>query len=67
MAARDTSVSWLALSAMLLAGCEPSHEELVAEHSSVVRGFCLDCHNDVERIADLSLESLDMTAVADRP
>jgi len=49
------------------AGCQPSHEEMVAEHSSVVRGFCLDCHNDIERVADLSLESLDIGAVADRP
>jgi Protein of unknown function (DUF1592)/Protein of unknown function (DUF1588)/Protein of unknown function (DUF1585)/Protein of unknown function (DUF1587)/Protein of unknown function (DUF1595)/Planctomycete cytochrome C len=67
VAARGISVSLVAVSAVLLTGCEPSHEELVAEHSSVVRGYCLDCHNDVERIADLSLESLDMAAVAERP
>jgi hypothetical protein len=52
---------------VLLAGCEPSHEKLVAESSSVVRGFCLDCHNDIERVGNLSLESLDMAAVTDRP
>jgi hypothetical protein len=56
-------LAWLAV-ATVLAGCEPSREDLIAEHSSVVRGFCLDCHNDDEQVADLSLESLDMHAVA---
>ena len=63
MGANTIRVSWLAVTA-LLAGCQPSHEELVAENSSVVRGFCLDCHNNDEQVGDLSLERLDLAAVA---
>ena len=66
MGAREIRISWLAFAGVLLAACEPSHEDLVAQHSSVVRGYCLDCHNDVEQVAELSLESLEMDDVAGR-
>ncbi|HEY7671214.1 MAG TPA: DUF1592 domain-containing protein [Gammaproteobacteria bacterium] len=48
----------------LLAGCQPSRDELVAEHGSTLRGFCFDCHNDDERVGELTLEHLDLGAVA---
>lgn len=67
MRANRIRISCLALAALLLAGCGPSREDLVAQHSSVVNGFCLDCHNDVEQVANLSLERLEMAAVADDP
>jgi hypothetical protein len=50
--------------AAVLAGCAPSHEELVAEYGSTIRSYCTDCHNDAERVADLSLERLELAAVA---
>src|SRR5690606_41634374 len=36
-----------------LAGCGPSGQEVV---SSTIRGYCVDCHNDIERVADLRSE-----------
>jgi len=48
----------------LLAGCSPSREALVAEHSATISGFCFDCHNDVEQVGDLTLEPLDLAAIA---
>jgi hypothetical protein len=38
-----------------LAACE-SARETAAEHQATVARYCLDCHNDVERVAGLSLE-----------
>jgi len=47
-----------------LAGCGPSGQEVV---SSTIRGYCVDCHNDIERVADLSLDRLDLAHIdADR-
>jgi hypothetical protein len=60
-------ISCLGLTGLLLAGCGPSREDLVAQHASVVEGYCLDCHNNVEQVADLSLERLEMAAVASDP
>jgi hypothetical protein len=67
MGAGEIRAGCLCLVGLWLAGCGQSHEALVAEHSSVVSGFCLDCHNDVEQVGDLSLERLDMNAVAADP
>ena len=45
-------------------GC--ARDEL-AEHRATVAGFCLDCHNETDKVADLSLESRDLARVADDP
>jgi hypothetical protein len=60
---RIGQILWLAAT-VLLAGCQPSREDLVAEHSTVLRGFCLDCHNNDEQVGDLTLERFDLSAVA---
>ncbi|MBN1238383.1 MAG: DUF1587 domain-containing protein, partial [Gammaproteobacteria bacterium] len=46
-----------------LAGCSPAQDP-VTRHEETVSRYCLDCHNDIERVADLSLERLDLAAVA---
>jgi len=47
-----------------ITGCGPSGEDVT---SSTIAQYCTDCHNDVERVADLSLEALDVAHVdADR-
>ena len=53
--------------AAMLAGCAPSREELVAEHEATVARYCTTCHDDVERTADLSLQSLQLKNVAAHP
>jgi mono/diheme cytochrome c family protein len=47
-----------ALATLLLAGCAPSRDEQVAEHRATVQRYCVGCHDDAERTADLSLQSL---------
>jgi Protein of unknown function (DUF1592)/Protein of unknown function (DUF1588)/Protein of unknown function (DUF1587)/Protein of unknown function (DUF1585)/Protein of unknown function (DUF1595)/Planctomycete cytochrome C len=49
--------------AMLAAGCEPSQEALVAEHTSTIDRYCLDCHNAIDQEAGLVLEGIDLAAV----
>jgi hypothetical protein len=51
-------------SAVILSACSPSSEELAAAHRATLAQFCLDCHNDIDRTADLTLESLDIGHVA---
>jgi hypothetical protein len=50
-----------------LAGCQPSREDLIAEHAATVERYCTSCHDDVERTAELSLESLSLETVAAHP
>ncbi|HJR71480.1 MAG TPA: DUF1592 domain-containing protein [Gammaproteobacteria bacterium] len=57
----------LAGAGALLAGCGPSREESLAEHGATVARYCTSCHDDAERTAELSLESLPLTAVAAHP
>jgi hypothetical protein len=57
----------LAGAGVLLAGCGPSREESLAAHGATVARYCTDCHDDAERTAELSLESLPLTAVAAHP
>jgi hypothetical protein len=51
------------LAALALAGCEPSLEDRVAEHTATIDRFCLDCHNDIDREGGLVLEGIDLAAV----
>jgi hypothetical protein len=62
---RFVLASGFAAAALAVAGCQPSDEELVAQHSTTVRQYCLDCHNYAEQVADLSLEPLALDKVAD--
>jgi len=50
----------LAGAGLSLAGCEPAHDEPMA----TVSKFCVDCHNDADRTADLTFESRDLADVA---
>jgi hypothetical protein len=49
--------------ASLGTGCAPSPEAVVAEHTSTIDRYCLDCHNAVDQEAGLVLEGIDLTAV----
>jgi hypothetical protein len=51
------------LLAVVLAACSPSQQDIAAEHRATLARFCFDCHDDAERTADLSLESLDVADV----
>jgi hypothetical protein len=57
----------LAGAGALLAGCGPSREVQLAEHGATVARYCQGCHDDAERTAELSLQSLPLTAVAAHP
>ncbi len=46
-----------------LAACGPSRQEIAAEQRATLARYCFDCHDDAERTAELSLESLDVNAV----
>ena len=52
--------------AAALAGCERSRDE-IARHEATVSRFCLDCHNELEQVGDLTLESRSLAAVTDDP
>jgi hypothetical protein len=49
--------------ALFAAGCEPSQEKLVAEHTRTIERYCLDCHNETDREAGLVLEGIDLADV----
>jgi hypothetical protein len=51
-------------SATLVVACGPSRQDLAAAHRATLTRYCFDCHDDAEREADLSLESLDFDAVS---
>jgi hypothetical protein len=51
--------------AALIAGCEPSREDLVAEHTATIDRYCLDCHNAIDQEAGLVLEDFDLTALSE--
>ncbi len=49
-----------AVAGLALSACEPSRDDPMA----TVSRYCVDCHNDVERTANLTLESRDLANVA---
>jgi mono/diheme cytochrome c family protein len=53
-----------ALVAVMAAGCQPSDEELAARYEGVVATYCLECHDSAGREAGLSLEGIDLDAIA---
>src|SRR5687768_2093117 len=56
-----------ALAGLVAGGCQPSDEELAARYEGVVRTYCLECHDAAGREAGLSLEDVDLDAVAAHP
>jgi hypothetical protein len=48
----------------LAAGCQPSDEQLAAQYEGVVATYCLECHDAAGREAGLSLEGIDLDAIA---
>ena len=50
---------------LLIVGCAPDQQALVAEHTSTIDRYCLDCHNAVDQEAGLVLEGIDLAAVHD--
>ena len=65
---KNGAISWsLVLAGALVAGCQPSDEELAAQYEGVVRTYCLDCHDAAGREAGLSLEDVDLDNVAAHP
>ena len=66
--ARAASILTILVPAMLLlAACGPSREDVAAEQRAMLARYCFDCHDDAERTADLSLESLDVSDVTAEP
>ena len=57
-------IGLLAPAALSLCACGPSRQELAAEQRDTLARYCFDCHDDVERTAGLSLQSLDVHQVA---
>ena len=49
---------------LVIAGCQPSPEELAARHSETIGRFCLDCHNEIDRESDLVLENRDLLSLS---
>jgi hypothetical protein len=66
MNCRILSLSLLAAAA-LVAGCQPSDEELAARYEGVVRTYCLECHDAAGREAGLSLEGIDLGDLSAHP
>jgi len=50
--------------AVALSACGSSPEETAAAHRATLAQYCFDCHNDIDRTADLTLVSLDIGHVA---
>ena len=48
---------------LVLTGCGPSPKELAAQNHSTISKYCLDCHNNTEQVAGLSLQKLDIAHV----
>jgi hypothetical protein len=46
-----------------IAACGPSRQETAAEQRATLARYCYECHDDAERTADLSLQSLDLAEV----
>jgi hypothetical protein len=56
---------WLLWAASFaLVACGPSRQELAAEQQATISRYCIECHDDVERTAGLSLQSVAVARVA---
>jgi hypothetical protein len=61
------SLSLIAISAMLAAGCSEPPEQAVERQWSLLERHCVDCHNDIDRDGDLSFEDASVADVAADP
>jgi hypothetical protein len=66
MPGRANTAAYLtvAIAGSLLAGCGSSRDREIAEHGATVARYCHECHDDIERTADLSLASLPLADAA---
>jgi hypothetical protein len=53
--------------AALLAGCQPSRDDLVAEANATIKTYCTDCHNDIDRTAGMTMDSADVSQASANP
>ncbi|HEU4619928.1 MAG TPA: DUF1587 domain-containing protein, partial [Gammaproteobacteria bacterium] len=53
--------------AAVLCACQPSEQALVAQQTKTVHTYCTDCHNDTERVGDMSLDHPDFAHVTENP
>jgi hypothetical protein len=53
-----------AMIALACTACQPGDDARVEQAAATVDRYCVDCHNDTERTADLSLEGLSVQDVA---
>jgi Protein of unknown function (DUF1592)/Protein of unknown function (DUF1588)/Protein of unknown function (DUF1587)/Protein of unknown function (DUF1585)/Protein of unknown function (DUF1595) len=53
--------------ASVCVACTPSPDALVADYRATLDRYCLDCHNQAEAEAGLSLEAVDLASVAEHP
>jgi hypothetical protein len=58
-----STIAAMLAAATVATGCAPGPEDLVAEHTSTINRYCLDCHNAVDQEAGLVLEGIDLAAV----
>ena len=63
MKASDFAAGASLLLVLFVAACTPSREDQIAEHRATIDRFCLDCHNEIDREADLVLEDFDLADV----
>jgi hypothetical protein len=57
----------IVLASLALAAFTGCARDELATHRATVSGFCFDCHNESDRVADLSLEAHDLARVAADP
>ncbi len=65
LSSRVALAALLSALGVLIAGCQPSEEELAAHHAETIDRFCTDCHNDLEREADTSFQGVDLARVVE--
>jgi hypothetical protein len=60
---RLSKIGGLLAVAVLVSACQPSREQLVAQHEATIKRYCLDCHNYAEQVGELSLEPVRLADV----
>lgn len=62
-----TAISAAAAATLLAAGCAESPDAAVAKRWGMLDAYCIECHNDIDFTADLSLEDVVPADVAAHP
>ena len=63
MTQRLVSIALTVAAASIVAGCQPSREQLAATSKHTIDRYCLDCHDYAGREAGLTLENADLADV----